>query len=120
MRPLGDPALDPRQAIILENVPSIVLAHHEKLDGSGYPQGLGAEEIPVRARLLTVCDIFDAVTALDRPYRSALPIEGGLDLLREDANAGKIDRDLVELFVEARVWERRLETPKLIDLLSDP
>ncbi len=91
----------------LENVPSIVLAHHEKLDGSGYPQGLGAEEIPVRARLLTVCDIFDAVTASDRAYRSAMPIEGGLDILRTEAGTGEIDSDLVELFIEARIWERR-------------
>ncbi len=90
----------------LENVPSIVLAHHEKLDGSGYPQGLSASQIPVRARLLTVCDIFDAVTAADRPYRSAMPIEGGLDILRSEAAAGEIDTDLVELFIEAHIWDR--------------
>ena len=91
----------------LENVPSIVLAHHEKLDGSGYPQGLSASQIPVRARVLTVCDIFDAVTASDRPYRSAMPIEGGLDILRSEAAAGEIDADLVELFIEARIWNPR-------------
>ena len=90
----------------LENVPSIVLAHHEKLDGSGYPQGLKASQIPIRARLLTVCDIFDAVTASDRPYRSAMPIEGGLDILRTEAGRGEIDTDLVELFIEAHIWER--------------
>ncbi|MEE9280159.1 MAG: HD domain-containing phosphohydrolase [Myxococcota bacterium] len=90
----------------LENVPSIVLAHHEKLDGSGYPQGLRAPEIPTRARLLTVCDIFDAVTASDRPYRSAMPIEGGLDILRTEGDRGEIDSDLVELFIDAHIWER--------------
>ncbi len=91
----------------LENVPSIVLAHHEKLDGSGYPQGLKASQIPIRARLLTVCDIFDAVTASDRPYRSAMPIEGGIDILRSEAESGEIDTDLVELFIDARIWEPR-------------
>ena len=91
----------------LENVPSIVLAHHEKLDGSGYPQGLKASQISIRARLLTVCDIFDAVTASDRPYRSAMPIEGGIDILRSEAESGEIDTDLVELFIDARIWEPR-------------
>ena len=90
----------------LENVPSIVLAHHEKLDGSGYPQGLEGSQIPLRARLLTVCDIFDAVTASDRPYRQAMPIEEGLDILRTEAGQGQIDSDLVQLFIEARIGER--------------
>lgn len=90
----------------LEQVPGIVLAHHEKLDGSGYPNGLTADQIPVRARLLTVCDIFDAVTASDRPYRSAMPIGDGLDILRTEAGRGEIDSDLVELFIGARIWER--------------
>jgi HD-GYP domain-containing protein (c-di-GMP phosphodiesterase class II) len=90
---------------VMQKIPEIVRSHHEKLDGSGYPQGLRAEEIPVESRLLTVVDIFDAVTAADRPYRSALPLDRGLDLLREEASQGKIDRDFTALFTEARIWE---------------
>ncbi len=90
---------------VMQKVPEIVHAHHEKLDGSGYPRGLRSEEIPLESRLLTVVDIFDAVTAADRPYRSALAPDRGLDLLGEEATQGKIDRDFTALFTEARIWE---------------
>ena len=89
----------------MQKIPDIVHAHHEKLDGSGYPRGLRGEEIAIESRLLTVVDIFDAVTAADRPYRSALPLDRGLDLLRAEASRGGIDRDFTALFTEARIWE---------------
>jgi 3',5'-cyclic-nucleotide phosphodiesterase len=89
----------------LARIPEIVAAHHEKLDGSGYPRGLRAEQIPLQARLLAVCDIFDALTASDRPYRSAVSCERGLEMLRRHVRAGQIDAALVEVFIEARVWQ---------------
>jgi HD-GYP domain-containing protein (c-di-GMP phosphodiesterase class II) len=89
----------------LEQVPEIVLGHHERLDGTGYPRGLRGDEILPQARLLSVVDVFDALTAADRPYRSAIPLERSLDMLRAEARASRIDTDLVELFIAARVWE---------------
>jgi response regulator RpfG family c-di-GMP phosphodiesterase len=90
----------------LEHIPRIVVAHHEKLDGSGYPFRLRVEQIPPQARMLMVCDIFEAITSIDRPYRSAIPFERGLDELRLCAGRGEVDADLVELLAEVRPWER--------------
>jgi len=89
----------------LQRVPELALAHHERLDGSGYPFGLRAERIPYGSRLMAICDVFDAVTAGDRPYRSAMTLEKGLWILQQDAKAGKLDKDAVKLFVERRIWE---------------
>jgi len=89
----------------LGRIPDIVAKHHEKLDGSGYPHGLGPAELPTQVRLLTVVDIFDAVTASDRPYRAAMSIERGLDVLRDEARLGKLDADVVALFIDAKMWE---------------
>ncbi|MBZ0267845.1 GAF domain-containing protein [bacterium] len=89
----------------LSRIPDIVAKHHEKLDGSGYPNGLRAADVPTQVRLLTVVDIFDAVTASDRPYRAAMPIERGLDVLRGEARRGKLDPDVVALFIDAKLWE---------------
>lgn len=88
----------------MRRVPEIVHAHHERLDGSGYPRGRTASEISLESRLLAVCDIFDALTAADRPYRSAMPVESALDLLREEARRGRIDPDVVDLFIDSEVW----------------
>ncbi len=80
--------------------------HHEHLDGKGYPQGLQAEDIPLEPRILALVDVFDALTAQDRPYKKALPVGISLKILREMADQGKIDRDLLDLFVAHKVWER--------------
>jgi HD-GYP domain-containing protein (c-di-GMP phosphodiesterase class II) len=101
----------------LRKVPDIVHMHHEKIDGSGYPRGIDGEQIPIEVRLLTVCDIFDALTASDRPYRSAMPLEQGLDQLRTEAGRGQIDSNLVELFIETRVWNRPEPDPTTTSLL---
>lgn len=82
----------------LQNIPIIAGAHHEKLDGSGYPNQLSADAIPPGARIMTICDIFDALTASDRPYKPALPVSRALDILGYDASAGKIDLPLYQLF----------------------
>lgn len=82
----------------LKNVPCIAGAHHEKMDGSGYPHGMMGSDIPIGARMMAVCDIFDALTASDRPYKAAMPIERALDILHMEAKSGKIDADLVQLF----------------------
>jgi HD-GYP domain-containing protein (c-di-GMP phosphodiesterase class II) len=89
-----------------QNVPEMAYGHHEHLDGTGYPRGLRGAEIPPQVRMLTISDVFDALTANDRPYKPAMPVERALDILvREFADRGKIDRDLLDLFIKKRVYE---------------
>jgi HD-GYP domain-containing protein (c-di-GMP phosphodiesterase class II) len=88
----------------LAAIPQIAAAHHEKLNGSGYPLGLAAADIPVQSKILAVCDIFDALTASDRPYKKAVPLEKSLSILTEEASRGVIDADIVEAFIGARAW----------------
>ena len=104
----------------MRRVPEIAWKHHAKLDGSGYPRRNGGEgleavqlwtapEIPIQTRMMTISDIYDALTAWDRPYKKSVPPERALDILKkEEAGRGKIDGDLLELFIEAHVWERTL------------
>jgi len=89
----------------LERIPVIAAAHHEKLDGSGYPLGLTADDITIQARILGIADVYDALTASDRPYRGAMPVQEALRHLLEEAEAGKLDRDLVDLFVRKKLYE---------------
>ena len=90
----------------LQGVPEIAYAHHEKLGGSGYPRGLQAPAIPVQSRAMTISDIFDALTAQDRPYKLAVPLAKSLNILHEEANDGNVDRVLLDLFIEAKIFER--------------
>jgi HD-GYP domain-containing protein (c-di-GMP phosphodiesterase class II) len=86
-------------------IPAIAYAHHEKLDGTGYPRRLTAADIPLQSRMMTIADIFDALVAWDRPYKRAVPVEQALDILGEEAEQGKLDADLLRLFVDAKVFE---------------
>jgi HD-GYP domain-containing protein (c-di-GMP phosphodiesterase class II) len=87
-------------------VPNIAFAHHEKLNGRGYPRKLTAADIPLQSRMMTVSDIYDALTANDRPYKRAITTERAIDILRMEVNDGLLDTSLVNLFVEAKVYER--------------
>ena len=89
---------------IMKGIPEIAYGHHEKLDGSGYPRGLTAEQIPLQARMMTIADIFDALTAQDRPYKRAVPAATALDILHAEAEQGKLDRDLLDVFVTQRIY----------------
>jgi HD-GYP domain-containing protein (c-di-GMP phosphodiesterase class II) len=89
-------------------VPEIAYAHHEKMDGTGYPRKLAAAEIPVQSRMMTISDIFDALVAWDRPYKKSVPVERALDILRDEARCGKLDMKLLDVFVDAKVYERTL------------
>jgi len=88
----------------LARVPQIAYAHHEKLDGTGYPRGIGPSDIPPAARALTVCDIYDALTASDRPYKRAVSRDRALEILEAEAAHEKLDRWMVKTFIEGRVW----------------
>ncbi|MEO7332262.1 MAG: HD domain-containing phosphohydrolase, partial [Minicystis sp.] len=85
-------------------VATIAGSHHERLNGTGYPNRLRAEEIPLQSKMMSVSDIFDALTASDRPYKKAVPLEKALDILGFEVKDGHIDADLVKIFTEARVW----------------
>ena len=87
------------------NVPEIAGAHHEKLDGTGYPNKLKADAIPVPAKMMTISDIYDALTAKDRPYKKAMPLEKALDILSFDVKKGMLDSELFRVFVDAKIWE---------------
>ena len=88
----------------LKNVPDIAYGHHEKLDGTGYPRGLKQSEIPIQAQLMTIADIYDALTAGDRPYKRALRTEAAMKILRQEAAHNKINADLLELFDHRQVF----------------
>jgi len=87
------------------HIPEYCRDHHEMLDGSGYPRGLKGGQIGLQARMLAVCDIYDALSASDRPYKKALPIEVCKKILCEEAGAGRLDADLVKIFLDAKVHE---------------
>lgn len=88
----------------LRGVPMLAAAHHEKVGGGGYPLGLAGEAIPVGSRMMAVCDIFDALTASDRPYKKAVPLAKALHILQDEATRNAIDRELLEVFIGQEVW----------------
>ena len=89
----------------LAQIPLIAGAHHEKLDGSGYPEGLASHEIPLPTKVMTVCDIFDAVTAFDRPYREAISKEKAIEILYAEADRGYLDHSIVEIFQKSESYQ---------------
>lgn len=89
----------------LRGIPNIAFGHHEKLDGTGYPRGIKGDEIPVQTRMMTIADIYDALTATDRPYKRAVSNERALDILRDEAKVGLVDGDLLTSFIDARVFQ---------------
>jgi HD-GYP domain-containing protein (c-di-GMP phosphodiesterase class II) len=89
----------------LRQVPEIAYAHHEKLDGSGYPRGVRSTEISIESRMMAISDIYDALTAKDRPYKRSIPVERALDILAAEVREEKLDADLFRLFTEGKVYE---------------
>jgi len=85
----------------LKNVATYAYGHHEKLDGSGYPRHLHASDIPVQTRIVELCDMFDALTEADRPYKHALSAEAAFEILRDEANAGRIDGELLRILIQS-------------------
>jgi HD-GYP domain-containing protein (c-di-GMP phosphodiesterase class II) len=89
----------------LRQIPRIAFGHHEKLNGRGYPRAVGADNIPVQTRMMTISDIYDALTATDRPYKRAVPTPRALDILGMEAKDGMLDQDLLRIFIEAKVFD---------------
>ena len=90
----------------LKRVPLIAGAHHERLNGTGYPNKLAAVDIPLQSKMMSIADIFDALTASDRPYKRAIPVDKALDILNFSVKDGHVDADLVKIFAGGRLWEK--------------
>ena len=90
----------------LTNVPEYASGHHEKLDGSGYPRALTAENMPLQSRIIAVADIFEALTAKDRPYKKPMLLSQSLDIMNKMKNDNHIDSDIYSLFIENRLYEK--------------
>ena len=88
----------------IREIPRIARAHHEKLNGTGYPYQLRGDEIPLQAKIMTIRDIFDALSAADRPYKKAVPPERALDILEMSVRDNELDPDLYRLFQEAKIY----------------
>ena len=88
----------------IREIPRIARAHHEKLNGTGYPYKLRGDEIPVQAKIMTICDIFDALSAADRPYKKAVPPDRALDILEMSVRDHELDPDLYQLFLDAKIY----------------
>jgi len=89
----------------LQNIPGFAGAHHEFINGKGYPLGLKGDEIPFEGKLMAVTDIAEALTASDRPYKKAMPLETVYRILRSMVEKGELDSSLVELFIEKDVYK---------------
>jgi HD-GYP domain-containing protein (c-di-GMP phosphodiesterase class II) len=90
----------------LRRVPDIAYGHHEKLGGGGYPRSLTDRDIALPTRIMTISDIYDALTASDRPYKKAVPKEKAYQILADEARRGDIDGDLLRVFIEADIPAR--------------
>lgn len=89
----------------LIKIPEIAYGHHELMNGTGYPRKIAGPEIKVQTRMMTISDIYDALTAQDRPYKKAVPAPKALDIMdRELVRSGQLDADLFQMFVEAKVY----------------
>ncbi len=88
----------------MARIPGIARAHHERLDGSGYPNGMTSDEIPLLSKIMAIADIYDALTAADRTYKKAIPVDKALRIIESEAAAGFLDADLVKTFIERKIY----------------
>jgi HD-GYP domain-containing protein (c-di-GMP phosphodiesterase class II) len=106
----------------LRNVPEYAGGHHERMDGKGYPRGLTGEQMSVQARLMAIADIFEALTAKDRPYKKGKTLGESLSILRRFKENGHIDPDLFDVFMKHKVYMKyahRFLDPEQIDGFVD-
>lgn len=96
------------------NVPEIAGGHHERMNGSGYPNNLVGDKIPIGAQILAILDIYEALTASDRPYKPPVPIDKALKILELEAEADHLNKEIVKLFIEKEVYKSvKIPQPKL-------
>ncbi|RMF06271.1 MAG: HD domain-containing protein, partial [Candidatus Neomarinimicrobiota bacterium] len=105
----------------LQNVPEFAGGHHEKMDGTGYPMGLTANEMSIQARIMAIADIFEALTARDRPYKKGKTLSEAMRILGFMKNDAHIDPDLFRVFVEEKIYLKygsEYLDPKQMDMVS--
>ena len=90
----------------LKNVPEYAGGHHERMDGKGYPRGLTRDQMSLQARMMGIADIFEALTAADRPYKNGMTLSQAIAIMCKMRDNGHIDPDLFQVFVRERVYER--------------
>jgi HD-GYP domain-containing protein (c-di-GMP phosphodiesterase class II) len=106
----------------LESVPEFAGGHHERMDGKGYPRGLNRDQMSVPARVMAIADIFEALTAKDRPYKPGKTLSESMQILGQFALRGHIDPDLFDVFVRGKVYQRYAERamdPAQIDAVDE-
>ena len=100
----------------LKQVPVIAGSHHEWVNGGGYPKGLKGDEIPLPARIMCIADVWDALTAQDRPYKPPIPVDKSCKILESGAEHNEFDADVVALFIKHQLWEKKPgEIPEFAD-----
>jgi HD-GYP domain-containing protein (c-di-GMP phosphodiesterase class II) len=93
----------------LKNVPEFAGGHHERMDGKGYPKGLTRDQMSVQARIMGIADIFEALTAKDRPYKPGMKLSQAMEIMSKLRSSGHIDPDLFDVFVSEQVYLRYAE-----------
>jgi len=113
----------------LRRVPEYAGGHHEKLDGTGYPRGLTRADMSIPARVMAIADIFEALTAADRPYKKAKSLSESLKIMKFMVKDQHIDPDLFDLFLRSGVWKTyaenfllpaQIDPVNIEDYLPDP
>lgn len=105
----------------LTRVPEYAGGHHEKIDGTGYPRGLHREQMSWPARMMAIADVFEALTAGDRPYKPPMKLSQALSILKNMSTNGHIDPDLYDLFIADRVWDTYAQShllPEQMDVID--
>jgi HD-GYP domain-containing protein (c-di-GMP phosphodiesterase class II) len=93
----------------LRRVPEFAGGHHERMDGKGYPKGLSREQMSVQARVMGIADIFEALTASDRPYKTGMRLSQAMAIMHKFKCNGHIDPDLFDIFVEQEIFRQYAE-----------
>ena len=88
----------------LKEVPFYAGCHHEKINGTGYPNGYSGDKLPIQARIIAIADVFEGLTAPDRPYKKGYKLSKALGILKYMVNDGEIDKDLFNLFITKKLY----------------
>ena len=102
-RKILEPLPFPRK---LSRVPDFAAMHHERMDGTGYPQGLSEKSLPLQARIIAAADIFEALTARDRPYKKPIPLDKALEILGYMKKDHHLDSELVDFFIQNKIYKK--------------
>jgi HD-GYP domain-containing protein (c-di-GMP phosphodiesterase class II) len=103
----------------LRRIPEYAASHHEKLDGTGYPMGLKGDQLSLQARILAIADVFEALTAKDRPYKKGKTLSEALKIMSFMVKDGHIDPDIFDLFIKERIYADYAQkelSPQQIDI----